>query len=81
MRTLIVSSLGQVASVVGRGHVSPGLVAEMTHWPEVSEKVKEVQRAEDLKHRLAQPIGFVSASNEFSLHIDFFTVLYLWGLL
>ena len=76
---------------------SPGLVAEMTHWPEVSEKVKEVQTAVakcrlftrskifkrsftpknlsyprhfaalvqtavvDLKQRLAQPIGFVSA--------------------
>ena len=26
------------------GHpYSPGLVAEMTHWPEVSEKMKEVQ--------------------------------------
>jgi len=53
MRTLIVSSLGQLAE--------SGLAADMTHWPEDSEKVNEVQFPPgDLKHRLAHPIGFVS---------------------
>ena len=44
MRTLIVSSLGQLAdSVAGTGQVESGLAADMTHWPEDSEKVNEVQ--------------------------------------
>ena len=32
--TLILSSLGQVSSVVGRGHTSSPLAADITHWPE-----------------------------------------------
>ena len=93
MRTLIVSSLGQLAeSVAGTGQVesglaaennnnnnihnnnnnSPGLAADMTHWPEDSEKVNEVQLLPgDLKHRLAHPIGFVSTfKQEYSLLIN-----------
>ena len=62
MRTLIVFSLGQlVESVAGTGQVESGLAADMTHWPEDSENVNEVQLLPgDLKHRLAHPIGFVS---------------------
>ena len=62
MRTLIVSSLGQLEeSVAGIGQEESGLAADMTHWPEVSEKVNEVQLLPgDRKHRLAHPIGFVS---------------------
>ena len=58
----MVSSLGQLAeSVAGTGQVESGLAADMTHWPEDSEKVNEVQLPPgDLKHRLAHPIGFVS---------------------
>ena len=62
MRTLIVSSLGQlVESVAGTGQVESGLAADMTHWPEDSENVNEVQLLPgDPKHRLAHPIGIVS---------------------
>ena len=38
-----------------------GLAADMTHCPVVSEKVKEVQPAEERKHSLAQSVGFVTA--------------------
>ena len=63
MRTLIVSSLGQVESVAGTGQLTPGLAEEMTHWPEDSKKENEVHELlADFKHRLAQSIGFVSAS-------------------
>ena len=67
MRTLIVSSLGQVVESVG-GLVEPGgLAAEMTHWREASLKVNEVQDpAADFKHRLAQPIGFLSTLTAFA---------------
>ena len=34
--TLILSSFGQVSSVVGRGHTSSPLAADITHWPEES---------------------------------------------
>ena len=39
----------------------PGLAADMTHCPVVSEKVKEVQPAVERKHSLAQSVGFVTA--------------------
>ena len=63
MRTLIVSSLGQVDSVAGTGQLAPGLAEEITHWREDSEKMNEVhdELPAEFKHRLAQSIGFVSA--------------------
>ena len=68
IRTLIVSSLGQLAeSVAGTGQVESGLAADMTHSPEDSEKVNEVHLLPgDLKHRLAHPIGFVSTLTGFA---------------
>ena len=69
MRTLTVSSLGQVVeSVGGLVQVEPGgLAAEMTHWREASSKVNEVQDpAADFKHRLAQSIGFLSTLTAFA---------------
>ena len=67
MRTLIVSSLGQVDSVAGTGQLAPGLAEEITHWREDSEKMNEVQDlSAEFKQRLAQSIGFVSASKDLS---------------
>ena len=77
MRTLIVSSLGQVVeSVGGLVQVEPGgLAPEMTHWREASLKVNEVQDpAADFKHRLAQSIGFLSTLTGFA------TVIVCWVL-
>ena len=64
MRTLIVSSRGQVDSVAGTGQLTPGLAEEITHWREDSKKMNEVPP--EFKHRLAQSIGFVSASKDLS---------------